>query len=371
LGAGAIGKAVAGYIFTQMGCRVVFSDIVPSVVEDINARTNYRIYETETEFTEVWPQGAFLSDDEKRMNEEISRADYIATSVGPNGFESTIERIGRFLARDGKSTKPVVLFFFENMKNSGVLAKECLSRFTITRPLSFLPLSIERMSSGYAHDSMFDVISEPFIPVYAPKADLRKEDLEFLWNYPRLIQIVENFDAYYYRKLYTNNMGHAVLAYIGSSYSCKTVVEAIEVREVRETLPEALAEAGEMLIREYGFGKTEIDSCAKLLVEKRYTNHSLNDPLERLARDPIRKLGRNERLTGTALLCLKHGIDPSAIVKTMVYAMKYENPADASSLELAKILKEKGEEYILSEICGLKKEEKLYNLFIKQREKNF
>ena len=39
----------------------------------------------------------------------------------------------------------------------------------------------------------------------------------------------------------------------------------------------------------------------------RFANGYLNDPIERVARDPIRKLSRSERLIGTALSCLDFG----------------------------------------------------------------
>lgn len=366
LGAGAIGKAVAGYVFTQMGMRTVFSDIMPALVADMNARKEYRIYETDNDYAAIAHAGAFSLNDEARARQEIIRADYIVTSVGPAGFKGALEILGQGLAQRDASLGPVTIFFFENIKEAKSIALDSFAKRALKIPVAFVSASIERMAKGYLHDGMYDVISEPFIPVYVSSKDMPKEEQDFFSNYPHLMRPVDNLDAYYYRKLYTNNMGHAVIGYMGYSFHCKTAVEALEIETVREVLREALDEAGKMLIAEYGFNLDEIGAHIKSLYGKRYPNRSLNDPLDRLARDPLRKLGRHERLTGTASLCLKHGIEPSALIRAMNYAMHYENPADSYSMELSLMLKEKGPEHILREVCGLQPCDRLYTLFLEQ-----
>ena len=363
LGAGAVGKAVAGYIFSQMGCRIVFSDILPAVIDDLNARMGYRVYENETDYTEVRSVDAFLISCTQRMSDEVTRADYIVTSVGPEGFARLIRLIGSVLCQSANTGKPVVFFFFENIRNSAAIAGECLSGFEIGRPFSLVPVSIDRISSGYCRGGAFDVIAESFIPVCVP-ADGIKDGL--FSRFPQFIHLVDNLDAYYYRKLFTANMGHAVLAYAGSLYKCTTIIEALEVPEVRNILRGALEESSYALVREYGFTEGEMDAFVVSLLEKRYPNRGLNDPLERLARDPIRKLGRNDRLTGAALLCLKHGLEPRSIIQAMTYAMRYEHPADKSSLDLAALLRKKGKACVLRKICGLQENELLYNLLMEQ-----
>jgi hypothetical protein len=51
------------------------------------------------------------------------------------------------------------------------------------------------------------------------------------------------------------------------------------------------------------------------------SNPHIADRVERLVRDPLRKLARDERLTGAALLALKHGRQPRALARVIAYAL--------------------------------------------------
>ncbi|MEJ7679095.1 MAG: hypothetical protein WKG06_14815 [Segetibacter sp.] len=56
---------------------------------------------------------------------------------------------------------------------------------------------------------------------------------------------------------------------------------------------------------------------------KKYTDPTINDQIERNANDTRRKLSKEERLVGPALLCLKHGRIPYAYAKAIAAAYYY------------------------------------------------
>lgn len=74
------------------------------------------------------------------------------------------------------------------------------------------------------NDTEYDIVAEKFIPVIANRSDLENSSIS---RYPQYFMLVRDVEAYYYRKLFTNNLGHAVISYIGIKKGYKTTCEAM------------------------------------------------------------------------------------------------------------------------------------------------
>jgi mannitol-1-phosphate 5-dehydrogenase len=116
-------------------------------------------------------------------------------------------------------------------------------------------------------------------------------------------------------KLYGHNATHGLAAYVGALAGALRITELVTVPGAMRFLRAAfLQESGEALIRKHtgvdplftrqGYANYVDD----LLV--RMTNPYLLDTIERVGRDPARKLGWNDRLVGTMRLALDQGIEP-------------------------------------------------------------
>lgn len=362
VGAGAIGKSVSAVTFSKFGCDVLVADVKPEVIADINNRNGYCIIQTEFNKPDVnvaveGIRAAEISSEEAKNF--AMEADYICTAIGPVGMKFFLPTLMEWLkARNRVSKKPLYLLFFENDSS-------CVSLFhqVATEALGAVPewmkvakASIERMTKPLPPvDGKYDVVAESVFPVLLPKAALRDSSIA---DSP-LFALVDDVDAYYYRKLYTNNLGHAVLGYVGSYYGYATADQCVKDAKVCAILDEVLSETGEMLIKEYGFTAEEMQAHLKLL-PTRYWNQGLNDSLDRLARDPVRKLSPSERIVGAIRKCSHAGIRPDGIIKVLCYAVRY-NGQDDQSLQLAKDFSEKGMGWILENICGISSDEKLYD----------
>lgn len=117
-------------------------------------------------------------------------------------------------------------------------------------------------------------------------------------------------------KLYGHNAIHALLGFLGALKGCKRMAELKEGRKVFSTARRAfLDESGAALISKYGHIGEELfteagyrDYAEDLL--QRITDPCLGDTVKRACRDPVRKLGYNDRLFGTMRLALEQGIEP-------------------------------------------------------------
>jgi mannitol-1-phosphate 5-dehydrogenase len=167
---------------------------------------------------------------------------------------------------------------------------------------------------------------------------------------------IDNMPAQEMRKLYTYNMCHAVLAYLGALRGYELAVECLADPAIRSTAEGALAEASLALQAECGFAADEMARWnAEVLM--RTDNPSLGDRVARQAADPRRKLRRADRLTGPALLAYRHGSAPCCLARAMAAALRYRDPADPGACYVQARVMELGLRAAISELCELQPDE--------------
>jgi mannitol-1-phosphate 5-dehydrogenase len=88
-------------------------------------------------------------------------------------------------------------------------------------------------------------------------------------------------------------------------------------------------------------------------VNIRFGNPMLRDSLTRVARDPMRKLGPDDRLVGSAKLCLDYDIFPENIAYVCGAAFCYDYSEDDKAVELQEIIKKEGIEGALKTVSGV------------------
>ncbi len=114
-------------------------------------------------------------------------------------------------------------------------------------------------------------------------------------------------------KLYGHNSTHALAAYIASLYGAKRIMDVRNAPGAFAFLQSAfIQESGEMLIRrhaglDYLFTREGYTAYALDLLARIF-NPRLGDTVERVGRDPARKLEWNDRLIGTLRIGLRHGV---------------------------------------------------------------
>lgn len=286
VGAGAIGKSISGYIFSQLGYRVVFADISAAVIDDINRRGGYLIETAETGRNNtqhfVHDISAYNIGD-KSVKELAINADYICTAIGPSGMKASLPVITDWIAvRNKSSTKPLYILLFENDMECRQLLLDSLKNAIghIPQWLKVVKTSIERMTKPVVHnDTEYDIVAEKFIPVIANRSDLENSSIS---RYPQYFMLVRDVEAYYYRKLFTNNLGHAVISYIGIKKGYKTTCEAMNDKYITGILSGVFSETTSMLEKLYDFDHDEMQAHISSLYS-RYKNPGMADSLFRLA----------------------------------------------------------------------------------------
>jgi mannitol-1-phosphate 5-dehydrogenase len=143
-------------------------------------------------------------------------------------------------------------------------------------------------------------------------------------------------------KLYGHNATHALAAYVGALTGARHMADLTDIPGVLAFLRAAfLQESGQALIRKHAgvdplFTREGYEHYADDLLA-RMTNPYLLDTIERVGRDPARKLGWNDRLVGTMRVALDQGVEPqryafgaaAALVALDRSILEQDRPAEA------------------------------------------
>ena len=176
----------------------------------------------------------------------------------------------------------------------------------------------------------------------------------------------KNLSAEETRKLYTLNMAHALLCYLGLPKGYKTVIEAMNDRSLRTLVDEALDEANSGLLHALPLTQAELDWWRDTVISL-LMNPYIDDALQRLGADTRRKLGRHDRLVGPAMLCIEAGRTPRAIAKAIRAGFFYEND-DTGTRAVRSMVSSGGLQTAVAGICGLTAESALFKMILNENE---
>ena len=96
----------------------------------------------------------------------------------------------------------------------------------------------------------------------------------------------------------------------------------------------------------------------------RFENECLSDDVTRVARSPLRKLGRDDRLVGPARKLCDLGFEPVRLAEGIALALQFDCADDPEAVQLQSMIAEKGYAGVLRDVCGLEEDHSLFKLVI-------
>ncbi len=360
-GAGNIGRGFMGKVFSEAGYEVVFVDVVPELVEQINHDRQYPVRMVTNEEThEVMVKNVRAVDgrDVIAVAEEIRTADLMATAVGVNILPRIVSNIAAGL--DLRTALPVTLdvIICENMIDADKYLRGLLKKAVKPETLDYLEnkVGLVEASIGRMVPVMTEAMREGnMLRVYAePYEELPVDKDAFRGELPPIRTLVpfSPFGFYIRRKLFIHNMGHALCAYFGWLKGYMYIYEAAEDKEIAERARDAMLSVAAALHKEYGIPLKEIEDNVHDLIH-RFGNRALMDTVERVGRDPIRKLKSNDRLVGAVLYCMEQGTSAENILPGIAAALRYDNPDDVSAMEVQRHIAAHGIKSAVHTYCAI------------------
>ena len=354
-GAGNIGRGFIGLLLHQAGHDLVFIDVNAPLIAALNAADSYRVIEIGPGGGETTVTGFSAIDsaaDRDAAVIAVASADIVTTAVGP-----TVLRFIAPLIADGLRARtadsPLVIMACENaLQATDALRSEIDAALSDDqRALSraiFANTAVDRIVPTADPADGLDVRVEPFY-------EWAIESGPFAGASPSIpgAHFVDELAPYIERKLFTVNTGHASTAYVGRLAGAATIHEAIGMPAVRDAVEAALRETSALLVARHGFDPVVQDAYRETALG-RFANDALADPVERVGRQPLRKLSRHERLIEPAADLAERGEHPTALVEVIGAALRFVDVADdPESVELGEKLSSLTPEAFVADVTGV------------------
>jgi len=363
-GAGNIGRGFVGLLLHDAGYEVVFADVNASLIDQLNSASSYEVHEVgESSTTRVVDNFRALNSaaQEQELIDEIATADVVTTAVGPNILRFVAPVIAAGLARRDAALPPLAVMACENAINAtDQLAEHVREKlgadggFDISKRAVFANTAVDRIVPGQAADAGVDVTVETFYEWVI-------ERRAFPGSPPEIpgATFVDDLEPYIERKLFTVNTGHATVAYFGFAAGISKISDAIANPDVAEAARRVLEETSELLVRKHGLDAAEQRAYREKILT-RFSNPALPDTVERVGRQPLRKLSRHERFIGPAAELAEFGTRPVALLEAIGAVLRFDVPEDDQSVELQRLLKQTPPEAVVRDVCGLGPEHPLF-----------
>ena len=314
-GAGAIGRGLLGWLLGRAGWKVTFVDISSELVEQLNRAGEYQVIEVggagRTPHT-ISGVSAVDAGDTASTVDAVASADLVCTAVGAPVLERVAPTIAAALHREGSRIGNVLAC--ENVDPNTALLRHHVESLAVTVPESvgFPETLVDRMIPGSAGGGLSLEVE--------PRFEFKVERESWVGGHPGIagFELVADLQLHRKRKLWLVNGLHAASAFLGLQAGHVTVAQSVSDPSIRSRLDEiAGTMAGVLASRVQdrrreelvGYGRSNLD---------RFADTALVDPLRRVARNPLRKLGPDERLVGPARAAARLGLPIGALCDAIV-----------------------------------------------------
>jgi mannitol-1-phosphate 5-dehydrogenase len=358
-GAGATGRGHVGLLAWQAGAQVTFVDIKPDLIRSLREAGSYQVnvYNGRMcQSTQVTGADYLFASERDAVAQQMASADLVLTSVFDQNLADvaiTVAMAARFCREAGRRT-PLNFIACENMQtSSSTLGRHLRERLSgedlkfCERFFGFPDSMISRVVPQPETDPLV-ITAEDYNEWTARRSDFKGEPLAWL----PCLDLVDNQDARLERKLFLHNGGHAVCGYFGFHYGHRFIHEAVADHRVASQVIAACDQIGEVVRRKYGFSPETIKEYKEDLY-RRGAIPEMRDQILRVVRQPLRKLGAQERLIGPARLAVEYGLPRDGIVRGIVAALKYRHRDDPQSLEMQELIAKDGVKGLLARTSAL------------------
>jgi mannitol-1-phosphate 5-dehydrogenase len=285
---------------------------------------------------------------------ELADADVLTTAVGPNILRFIAPHVLQALRDRSPDAAPLAVMACENAIDATSLLRDETAKLAgpdewleLERRAVFANTAVDRIVPGQPGESGLDVTVETF-------SEWAIERPPFGDAPPPIpgAHFVDRLAPYIERKLFTVNTGHASTAYFGFLAGHDRIADALADETVAARVERVLAETSALIVAKHDFTEDE-QAEYRTTILGRFRNAALPDTVERVGRQPLRKLGRRERFIGPAAELAERGLPVDGLLDAVEAALGFDVPADPESVELQQRLRTDDAETIVRDVCGI------------------
>jgi mannitol-1-phosphate 5-dehydrogenase len=358
-GAGNIGRGFIGKLLADAGIQVTFADVNETVVNALIERKEYDVKVVGAEcVVEKVTNVTAVNSTSPEVVELIAQVDLVTTAVGPtvlNIISKTVADGITLRLKNGNSA-PLNIIACENMVRGTSQLKEAVFKHLdeslhaqVEETVGFVDSAVDRIVPPAEEGE-----TDPLAVTVETFSEWIVDQTQFKGEIPEIpgMEKTDNLMAFVERKLFTLNTGHLITAYLGVLAGHDTIREAIEDDAVRADVKAAMQESGAVLIKRYGFDPQAHAAYIEKILG-RFANPYLRDEVDRVGRQPIRKLSPQDRLIKPLNGTLEYNLPNEHLIKGIAAAFLYKCDEDPQAVELQEMFAKEGLKATLAHYSGL------------------
>lgn len=340
-GAGNIGRGLVGLVLWEAGYDVTYVDADAAHVARLSEAGEFSIIPPSGETKLVPVHRVLAADDHEAVAASVASSEVVATAVGERILRFVAEPISQGLART--SVPFVNVLACENAHPNSPLLRQYVAELGPIGPnVGFPEVIVDRIVSSDSGD--LDLRVEP---MYEFLVDLEA------WTGvlpPDGPQGVSPIDAYIVRKLWLVNGLHFATAVLGIAEGHEFIHDAMADEMVRSqvtALAGLMVDTLEATYPDFPEGAFAAVTATSL---DRFGNPEMQDPVLRVARNPLAKLQPQERVLGPAIAALELGLAGEAFAPVIARALQLSDPRIDGVEELTSKVADVGSVGLLREL---------------------
>lgn len=361
-GAGKIARGFVGHLLYLSNIEFTFVEKVDALADLINERGQYtvNILGAPEKNTVVRGARALKFSQAEEIAREIARADCVFNAVGGKNLSEIVPFLTAGIElRAEINPAPLNIITCENWKLPADILRRGISETIREEYRAFFEEKVgitEAVIMRSAIEATPDLLEKDPLIV----------NVQDFWDFPydasRLKapmpegmicqKPIYEFTGFLERKFYTYNAANGTTSFVGALLGYKYIADAAHDERILTLLDGVYRETATALSKKHNFPFEEQWAFTRTSLNK-LRDRNIVDYIERNARDPMRKLGPDDRLVGSARLCLEYGVKPENLAVAIACAMHYTEPTDEFALRLAEIRENEGYDAILKKVCAL------------------
>ena len=359
-GAGKIARGFIGHLLYLSDIKFTFVEKFDGVVDLINERGQYfvNILGNAEDSCTVTGAKALRFTDSDGIALAIADADAVFTAVGGKNLGDIAPLIAKGLKEKAARGGKLNVVTCENWKLPANILRELIVPMLSADELAYFEENVgitEAVIMRSAIESDKEMLAkDPLVVNVQNFWELPVDSSRLKGELPNIkgLKLIPEFTGFLERKFYTYNAANGTTSFLGALLGHEKIADAAHDERILEILEGVYYETATALSKKHNFPFDEQMAFTRTSKAK-LQDYTIVDFIERNARDPIRKLGPDDRLVGSARLVLEYGIIPEHLCTAIAAAIYYYNETDEFAIKLKEIRETQGIDAVIRDVCKL------------------
>lgn len=375
IGAGNIGRAVVGSMFDAAGYHLICGDVAQELIGTMRRQGSFTVEFVGAGGSATKAIGGYDTvdmADKEAVVRAMDATDLVACCVYATAFDAICDGLAESIRRRRGSGRVLnVLLCVNALGAPEYFADKLAERLAgddgglayLTEKTGLCQVLVIRAA---IHPSAELLEKDPLAVTTTELGHLYIDAAAFKGSLPEVkdVSFVENIKALMERKIYTANMLHCMLAFMGWQKGYTLIPECLADREIRHACFAAFDESEDALAAAYGFDAENRKNWLETTM-KPVDNANVKDEIQRVAANPIEKLAPDNRFAGPARMSEQLGKLPFYLAKGIAYGYCYGETRDAQAMALQSYIQTNGIQRAVRHFTGFPADSMMEQLILK------